>query len=73
MDRMNFILTRGMWDIPVHPFPQGWEFCGIKACTMADDNYGVPLEVFLLMSFVLHLVNGSRWVNLTYMCVLYMP
>jgi hypothetical protein len=28
-----------------HSCSQGWEFCRIKACTMADDNYGVSLEI----------------------------
>jgi hypothetical protein len=72
---VNFILTGGIQDIPVPPCSQGWEFCRIKACTMADDNYGVCLEIsrsFLLMSFVLHVVNGCTWINLTDMCV-FMP
>ena len=44
-DNMSFILTRGIQDIPVPPCSQGWEFCRIKACTMADGNYGVCLEM----------------------------
>jgi len=45
MDSTNFILTRGIRDVLVPPCSQGWEICRIKARTMADDNYGVCLEV----------------------------
>jgi len=75
MDNMNFIVTRGIQDIPVPPCSQGWEYCRIKACTKADSNCGVCLEVlrkfFLVISCILHVVNASRWMNLTYMCALY--
>lgn len=45
MDNMNFIVTRGVQGIPVPPCSQGWEFCRIKVCTIADNNYGVCLEI----------------------------
>ena len=45
MDSMNFILTGGIQDIPIPPCSQGWEFRRIKACTKADNNYGVCLEI----------------------------
>jgi len=64
MDNTNFIVTRGIQDIPVPPRSQGWEYCGIKACTKAGSNYGVCLEVsrkfFLVLSCILHVVNASR-------------
>jgi hypothetical protein len=75
MDNMNFIVTRGIQDIPVPPCLQGWEYCGIKACTKADGNCGVCLEVsrklFLVISCNLHVVNASRWMNLADICALY--
>jgi len=38
VDNINFILTRGIQDIPVPASSQEWEFSRIKACTMASDN-----------------------------------
>jgi hypothetical protein len=68
----NFIVTRGIQHIPVPPCSQGWEYCGVKACTKADGNCGVHLEVlrkfFLVMSCILHVVNASWWTNLTDVC-----
>ena len=38
MGDIDFILTRGIQDIPVPASSQEWEFSSIKACTMAGDN-----------------------------------
>jgi hypothetical protein len=50
MDTMNFILMRDIHDIPAPHCLPGWEFPRIKACTMADDNYGVCLEISVSFS-----------------------
>jgi hypothetical protein len=38
IDKINFILTRGIQHIPVPASSQEWEFSSIKACNMASDN-----------------------------------
>jgi hypothetical protein len=48
---------------------------GVLYYTKADGNCGVCLEVsrkfFLVISCILHVVNASRWMNLTDICALY--
>jgi len=50
MDTMNFILMRGIHDISLPPCSPEWEFPRIMACTIADDNYGVCLEISVSFS-----------------------
>jgi len=38
IDNINFILTRGIQDIPVPASSQEWALSRIKVCTMASHN-----------------------------------
>jgi hypothetical protein len=75
MDNVNFILARGIKDIPVPLCSQGWEFPRINTCTawqmISMQCVWKFKGSFFLMGCVLPVVNGSTWINLTDVFTLY--